>query len=504
MKSEEFWQLVKPEIPSAVWELLQNRPSLAVQLIVEKTLCQNPIDIHSQTALLLSAIKPEVSLCASQEIALQLSLGNTPLTVIQGPFGSGKTRIALVAAEELIRQEKSLLLLTHHRQTLAPYDSLSKSISVEEDHLANLSMEFLPNYLLPDRLLSQLRSRGKLEKWVGILQKNPDLEEIKSHLRHEFPDWSMSRLTFLAFRLTKLLSLLQKQLWLEQRSQRLSPEAKTHLSREIAANQIKPIVATIAEFWEENQQKLEELCFDCVIVEEAEYLSWGQLICLAGIARKLILLGNLPMSLMPLKRKAWIESRPLFWLGEYLLPSYRYQLTHQFRLHNSLARPIVETLYDQWISTESKAEILTLPQLGGRCLWENVCSSPVDGINLWEGTKLLKFMGRLGAPQPKQLGIVAFTEAQRDWLIANLPEGFEEVRIATCEGWIAKEVEILLVSCVGDPEKLRLENLAIALTRALDYLIIFGDYAVWSQKSSPLQALANHPDLYRQREVSLK
>ena len=206
MESERFSQLVKPEIPSHVWEFLQNKPSLAVQLIVEKTLCQKPVNIYSQTSLLLSAIKTKVALSASQKIALQLSFANTPLTVIQGAFGSGKTRITLVVAEELIKQEKSILLLTNHPQTLSNYENLSKSISLAEDHLANLSMEFLPNYLLPDSLLSQLRSRGKLEKWVGILQKNPDLEEIKSHLRHEFPDWSMSRLTFLAFRLTKLLT----------------------------------------------------------------------------------------------------------------------------------------------------------------------------------------------------------------------------------------------------------------------------------------------------------
>ena len=506
METAQFWDSLPPDPPSDLW---QKKPTLPVELIV-KTVCEKAVYLSTENNLSLSAIKPEIYLSASQQIALKLCLANSPVMVIQGAFGSGKTRIAKVLVQELVKQQKSILVLTNHHQALWSYHSLPGFQFRENDHmgemfteqyLLNLSMDFLPNYLLSDNLLNQLRSPGKLEKWVSILQKNPELKELKSLLKSEFPDCSVSRLKLLSDALKKLLPLLQQQLWLQQRTASLSPEAKLNLAQEMRDTGSIPLFGTISDFLSQNQN-LKEMCFDCVIVEEAEYLSWGQLMCLASITNKLILLGNLPMDLTFVARKAFTKFPPLFWLGEFLLPSYRYKLSQQFRLHDSFAKPILETLYHQWINTPVKTNVFSYPQLKSRWLWQNVCSTPKDNHNQWEGTRLLKFLSGLGAAQAEKIGILALTEAQRDWLRANCPSDFQKVFIGTCVDWIAREVEILLISCVGYPQQLQTKDLAIALTRPKSYLILFGDYSLWSKESSPLQALVNHPNLHREREVS--
>ena len=60
----------------------------------------------------------------------------------------------------------------------------------------------------------------------------------------------------------------------------------------------------------------------------------------------------------------------------------------------------------------------------------------------------------------------------------------------------------MLDSCVGEPEKLEEKDLAITLTRAKGYLILFKDYQLWLAHSS-LQPLLKRKELLREREVSL-
>ena len=343
-----------------------------------------------------------------------------------------------------------------------------------------------------------MRSPQKLEKWLHILQANYSLEEIKSLLSTEFPQVSNSRLDLLAYRLQKLVPLLEQQLWLHQLSQQ-SEAVASAISAEIKQQNSIPILGTVDEFLQ--HQQLWKKTFDCAIVESAEYLSWSKLVLIAGVAKKLILLDNLPLSLSFPDRHNFTRSSPLEWLGEFLLPTYRYQLTEQFRLHFTIARPIFDVLYSQWIRTQPKLDAVTLPQR--RLQMIDVRGKPIDGVNSWEGKRLLKFMSELGTAKAKQIGILAFTTAQKTWFENNCPSEFQEIFIGSFADWVDKEIEILLISCVGYPQQLAVSEIAIALTRASDYLILFGDYQLWSSRSSPMQNLLFQPQLQREREVSL-
>ncbi len=506
-----FWSKLQPllkqlsNIPLEHWQSLQNNPSLPLQLI-QKTIDEHrAVYLEPETPLAFDTIT-NLSLSANQQIALNLATANNPLMVIQGISGSGKTRLAQVLAKGLIAQQKRILILTHYPQgksadqtlPVIPF-SLSDSQDydtwfrekLQREYLGKLPMDFLPLHLLPDSLLVQLRSPQKLERWLHILKDNHSTHEIQSLLSAEFPQVSAARLKLLAYRLKKLIPLLQQQLWLHQLSRRLSTEAKNAIATEIKQQAIIPILGRVSEFLQ--HQQLWEMSFDCVIVEEAEYLSWEQLTLIAGVAQKLILLGNLPLNLSFPNRNSFSQSPPLEWLGEFLLPTYRYQLTEQFRLHSTIARPIFETLYGQWIRTQPRSDTITLPQLTARLQMIDVRGKAIEKENAWQGRRLLKFMSELGVAKAKQIGILAFTEAQKTWLQNNCPPEYQQVFIGSFADWVGKEIKILLVSCVGYPEEIAVSDLAIALTRASDYLILFGDYQLWNSKSSPLQDLLFQP-----------
>ena len=429
---------------------------------------------------------------------------------IKGVAGSGKSRLAGVLIQSLIAQQKRILILTRysHRAT-DRIPTITFSLSnrqdnrtwlteqIKREYLGKLPMDFLPLHLLPDDLLAQLRSPKKLEKWLHILQANYSTEKIAYLLSLELPQVSQARLNLLVFRLQKLLPFLQQQLWLHQLGDRFEPTAA--ITKEIGES--IPIVGTVEEFLQPCQQQLWQN-FDCVIVESAESLTWLELVLIAGVTNKLILLGNLPLNSSFPSRRNFTQSSPLEWLGEFLLPTYRYQLTEQFRLHSTIARPIFDVLHDRWIRTQPQPNSITLSQQRLQII--DVRGKPIDGVNLWEGKRLLQFMSELGTVKAKQTGILAFSAAQKTWLQNNCPPEYREVFIGSFADWVGREIEILLVSCVGYPEKLTAANNAIALTRARDYLILFGDYQLWSSQRSPLQDLLYRPELIREREVSLR
>jgi hypothetical protein len=509
-----FWSTLNPlleqiNIPPEHWQSLQDKPSLPLQLI-SKTIERKATYLAPEIPLAFSYTS-DIPLSVNQQLALNLATANNPLMVIQGVAGSGKTRLAQVLIKSLIAQQKRILILTRypHRATYQ-IPTITFSLSnrqdyhtwlteqIKQEYLGKLPMDFLPLHLLPDVLLAQLRSPRKLEKWLHILQANHSSLEITSLLSVELPQVSKARLNLLAYRLQKLVPLLQQQLWLHQLGEQSEATAAA-ITTEIQESM--PILGTVEEFLQPRHRQLWEMSFNCVIVESAENLTWSELVLIAGVTDKLILLGNLPLNLSFPNRHNFTQSPPLEWLGEFLLPTYRCQLTEQFRLHSTIARPIFDVLYGQWIRTQPQPDTVTLPQ--ERLQIIDVRGKPIDGVNLWEGKRLLKFMSELGTAKAKQIGILAFSAAQKTWLQNNCPLEYRQVFIGSFADWVGKEIEILLVSCVGYPEKLTAANNAIALTRASDYLILFGDYQLWSSQPSPLQDLLYRPELIREREVSL-
>ena len=114
------------------------------------------------------------------------------------------------------------------------------------------------------------------------------------------------------------------------------------------------------------------------------------------------------------------------------------------------------------------------------------------------------FLQSLQIPSNIKVGILAFYESQAQWLKANCPvDWLERVYIGTAEEWTGKECQIMLISCVGYPDRVSPSAICIALTRASEALILFGNQQTWQESDSLLSRLFHQTQLHSNREVSL-
>ncbi|MBD2207386.1 hypothetical protein H6G33_15465 [Calothrix sp. FACHB-1219] len=525
MNERQFWgelqQLIyqsnqTPEIAQAQWERLvqlHNYPTLPTQLIIQ-TICHGAVYLKERSQLNFPAINSNIPLSANQTLALEMALSNSAIALIVGSPATGKTRIAQTLAHTAINFSKRILLLTHHHSTLNAYRNLPgypfwlnqqqdyQSWVIEQlysQHLSQPQMDYLPLHLLPDRELVKLRTTAKLENWLPIIKNTPQAQ-LTEQLQPEFPDLTNERVKLLAYRLKQLEPLLQQQLKLSQLYANLSVQGVAELVSQISESPQIPVVGTVAEFMQIQHQSLWQNNFDLVIVEEAEYLSRIELILLSGLANKLILFGNVKVkNNHPSHAGKSFFSRftqSFNYLNQHLLPSYRYQLTEQYRIHPEIFKIVEPVICDRWIHTKYSRQHYHIPQLTNRLIWHDVSNQQTS-------EKIIQFLHTLNSQISSQIGIVTFCTQARDWLKANSPTDFTELFIGTVAEWAGIERAIVIINCPENLENLTSSDINIALSRGQDYLILFGDFDFWRQLGSPLRTLLSQPELYKERGVVL-
>ncbi len=514
MNEQQFWaqlqQLIYPsEIAQAQWERLVQlhaSPPLPTKLIIQ-TICNGSVYLTEKSPLNFPTITPAVSLSANQQLALEMAVSNSAIALIVGSPATGKTRIATTLAHAAINLSKRVLLLTHHNAALTAYRNLPgypfwcqqqdyRNWLINElrsRHLAQPQMDYLPLHLLPDAELAKLRTPAKLERWLPIIQ-TASRQKLTELLQQEFPDLESARVELLAYRLKQLEPLLHQQLRLSQLYSNLSEQAMTELADQLTENSQAPVLGTVAEFMQPQHQSLWQTTFDLVIVEEAQDLTWLELMLLSGLGQKLVLFGDE----MPRRSPQSSQPQSFFtrfsqcfnWLSQHLLPAYRCHLTEQFRLHPEIAKLVYPVMCDRWILTQSSRVNYHLPQIAHRLVWHDV-------PNQTAGKQMIAFLQHFDPQLSSQIGMITFCDQQRDWLQTHSPKEFSELLIGTVAEWAGMERAIAIVSCVGHPETIPPEAINIALTRGRDYLILFGDYDVWWQVSSPMRALLAQVDKER-------
>lgn len=534
MDKQQFWiqiqqftqQSAHPaEVIQLLWERfvqLASAPTLPVELIC-RTVCEGAVYLRERVPLNLPPTTPAIQLSSRQMQALELGLSNSPLAVICGLPGSGKTTIAAIIAQTAIEQEKRVLLVSRHETALAAFARLpgypfrlSQQQYYEEwlseqlrQRLNNPRMDYLPLHLLPDRELAKLRNRTALETWLPLLQ-TVTFQELAQRLKQTFPSLAASRIQLLAQRLQELEPLLKQQLQLSQLYNTLSEQGMRELTNQFCSSSQIPILSTVAELLQSPSFWSAE--FDVIIVEQAETLDWIELLWLAGLGQKLVLLGTpaLPRQRLQTPDASLFFSRfprGFYWLSQHLLPTYRCDIPEQFRLHSELATPIYSTLCDRWIQSRTPPSLFHLPRLSHRLIWQDVPGLPIGHDasyqNPLEGQRIFEFLQQLDLSTLSQAGIITFYCAQRDWLQANCPLELADVKIGTVEEWVGQERAVILISCVGQPDRISAEEMSIALTRGQDYVILFGHEDRWWQSASLMRSLLAHSELQIERMAVL-
>lgn len=529
MNKQQFWaelqQLISnsntPEIAQAQWEKLVQlvaESPLPTKLIIQ-TICEGSVYFTERSHLNFHRYTPLVPLSANQQLALEMALSNSAIALVIGAPATGKTRIATTLVDAAIKHQKRVLILTHHSAALTAYCNLSGypfPLSQQQDyrnwlieqlrsrHLAQPQMDYLPLHLLPDTELAKLRIPARLETWLPTIQ-TALLPQLKELLHQAFPSLSTARIQLFAYRLKQLEPLLQQQLRLSQLYGNLSEQAVTELADQLLENPQVPILGTVAEFMQPQHRSLWQTTFDLVIVEEAQHLTWLELMLLSGLGQKLVLFGDVSPSLIQKQnyhlRTAKSEQQTFFtrfphcfsWLSQHLLPTYRCYLAEQFRLHSEIATPVYQVVCEHWIQTHTQRVHLHIPQMIHRLVWQDIPSQTA-------GEEIIKFIQSLDPQLSSQIGIITFSIQERDWLQSHCPNEFSNILIGTVAEWAGLERAIAIVSCVGHPD-ITLEDINIALTRGQEYLALFGDYDLWRQHNSPLRTLLDQPELHKERMV---
>ncbi len=522
MNEQQFWSQLQQliydsdehqETAQTQWERLvqfHSSPPLPTKLIIQ-TVCNGSVYLSERSRLNFPSFTPNVSLTANQQLALEMGLSNSAIALIVGSPATGKTRIAASLADAAINTDKRVLILTHYSAALTAYRNLPgypfwcqhqnyTNWIIEQlrsQHLAQPQMNYLPLHLLPDGELTKLRTPARLETWLPIISTSSQ-QQLTELLIAAFPDLEIPRVQLLAYRLKQLEPSLQQQLKLSQLYGNLSESAIRELANQLSQNSQVPILGTVAEFMQPQHQSLWQTTFDLVIVEDAQHLTWLELMLLSTLGHKLVLFGKEMSSCYhkSLHDRSFFTSFPhcFNWLNQNLLPTYYCQLTQQFRLHPEIAKLVYPIISNSWIHTQRTPIGYQLPQLKHRLVWQDVPNNI--------GEKIIQFIQSFEPQLSSQIGIITFDVQQRDWLLANSPKEFSKLFIGTVAEWVGMERAIVIVSCGGHPENITPQDINIALTRGQEYLILFGDYNLWRQPGSPLRSFLHQP-IHKERTVIL-
>jgi len=506
MDQQQFWeQLIA--IFNQEWERerliqLQTSPTPPIQLILE-TVCGEGYYCFQRSQLNLKRITPSFSLSGNQTIGLEMVGGNSSIALLLGSPATGKTRIAYHLANAAIQQQKRVLILSKFPATLESYQDLPnfpywvgrESSSDIQQQLNHPKINYTPPHLLPDRILDQIRTPQKLETWLRRIETSPSRETLSHQLKTEFPDLTETRRDLLAKTLLTNTGLLREQLKLFQLYQNLSVEGRETVRQQMWKQ--NTILSAIENCLQSQHQWLHQTPFDLVIVEDSHHLHWKDLILIAGMGDKLVLLGeDIPQRQTGRQRKKVSFHRypySFHWLSHHLLPCYTHTLSQQYRLHPQLATPIYDLISDSWIQNNYiDIDNLDHPHLSWWDIRNDNFSSP-----------LLEFLSSLPPQHLSDVGVITFSETTRNEIQTNIKDIHPEVRVEDITHWVGKESLIIVLCCDISPDTLSPELTNIALTRGKTHLMILGDVSQWRNTKTLLSKLLSHPHLETTRKVTL-
>jgi predicted DNA helicase len=462
----------------------------------------------------------------SQKLAVSFSLVTQDFFLIQGPFGTGKTRTLAEIVLQLVRKGEKVLVCAESNVAV---DNLVKKLRgktkiVRLGHPSRVAKD-----LIDSTLSFQVENSKKYQKVKELRKKVEELIESKGQFLKPTPERKRGLGD------EKILRLAQA-----KRTKRgIKMEDIESMAEWIKIqNQIVKIIKEISKIEEKIAQKILEeaevvLCtnssaaleflrdfeFDSVVIDEATQATIPSILIPICKAKKFILAGDhkqLPPTVLSERAKALSET-----LFEKLIQKYPEKsvlLNVQYRMNEILMEFPNKEFYEGKLKTDESVKDITLkdfkikiPKFGN--LWDRILD-PENVICFLDTSKSEKKFERVRAEsfskenpfeveivksilekmfeagiKKEWVGVITPYDDQLDLLRKNLEE---LVEINTVDGFQGREKEIILISFVrSNKEKILgflsdLRRLNTAITRAKRKLICVGDSE--TLKSHPVYA----------------
>mgnify|MGYP000101677812 CR=1 FL=1 len=452
---------------------------------------------------------------SSQKLAVSFSLATQDFFLIQGPFGTGKTRTLVEIALQLVKRGEKILISAESNVAI---DNLTEKLRkkakiVRIGHPSRVSKDLIDSTLTYQLEHSKeaktiKEMREKIDELLSIRDQflKPTPKEKRGLSNEQILRLAEAKKTKRGIKKENIDSMSE---WLKINNQ-ISEIIKkvSEIEQKIAKEILKDATIVLCTNSSAGLEILKDFEFHTAIIDEATQATIPSSLIPICKAKKFILAGDhkqLPPTILSEKAKALSET-----LFEKLIkkcPEKSILLDVQYRMHETLMEFPNREFYDGKLKTDEKTKNITLfdlkvniPTFGN--IWDTILN-PQHIICFIDTSKsekkyerkrlesfskenpfeveiiksILKKMFDLKI-QKEWIGIITPYDDQLDLLRKHLGN---VVEINTVDGFQGKEKEIILISFVrSNKEKILgflkdLRRLNTAITRAKRKLICVGD-----------------------------
>ena len=443
-----------------------------------------------------------------QVTAVRKALGSSPLFLIHGPPGTGKTTTLVEVIEQLVKVKKVKVLATADSNTAV--DNLMERLIKREikvvriGHPARVSKE-----LIEHSLDYQVQNHEDYKRIEEIEEKIAQIKEVQANYLKPTPQWrrglSDKQILELArqnrktrgIKLSKIKSMAK---WIELQNEiRKLLEEKKKIENQIVDKIIASSEVVLATNSTAGGEFLQNKTFEVLVLDEASQSTEPSALIPLIKAKKVIMAGDhkqLPPTVLHPDAKDL--SYTMFERFIDLYPQASYMLRIQYRMNELIKEFPSEEFYNgELISHESVKNIKLSDIAKGKSENPALDDTPIVFIDTQgkfeEKTrrgsfskynpkeaefvkKLVEDLKKMGIP-PEDIGVITPYKDHEDYLKQLIPD----VEVKTVDGFQGREKEVIIISLVrsnpqeeiGFLEDLR--RLNVAITRAKRKLIIVGD-----------------------------
>lgn len=455
------------------------------------------------------------NLNSSQKSAVGFALGSNDFFLIQGPFGTGKTR----TLAEIILQfvEKNYKVLATAESNVAIDNLVERLISktkiVRLGHPSRVAKN-----LIESTIFFQLENDNQYQKIEKLREKIEELLKTRGEFLKPTPQrkrgLSDEKILHLAKvertkRGIKLEDIVSMAEWIkiQKKINEIVKEIEK-LEEKIAKKIIKEANVILCTNSSAALEILKDFEFDVAVIDEATQATIPSVLIPIGKAKKFILAGDhkqLPPTI--LSEKAKPLSKTLFEMLIERYPEKSLLLDIQYRMNEILMEFPSSEFYEKKLKADASVKTISLKDFNISSAnlprpWNKILD-PENPILFLDTSmsekkyekkrlgsfsrenpfevevikKILKFLLKMGVKK-EFIGIITPYEDQLDLLRKELGE---TVEINTVDGYQGREKEVIIISFVRSSEEKilgflnDLRRLNTAITRAKRKLICIGD-----------------------------